>query len=116
MRKMRKIFSGLVSSAVLLPAVAFAQINIDNASEAFDNTGNITEFMVTAIKYALFFIGFLAVMAIIAAGIMYVSSGGDKENIDKAKKILIFAIIGLVVALLGYVLVNTIVQIMGSGG
>lgn len=47
-----------------------------------------------------FFIISLAVLAIIFGGIMYILSGGDERRSSTAKNIIIYAILGLVIALL----------------
>ena len=62
------------------------------------------------VKWLLGFVGALAVLMVIIGGIMYVTSGGEESRIDTAKRILMWAIIGLIVALLGWVIVSTVVN------
>lgn len=45
-------------------------------------------------------LGVIAVFAIIYGGYLYMTAAGNPEQVDKAKKVLIYAIIGIVVALL----------------
>jgi hypothetical protein len=52
---------------------------------------------------------------IIVSGILYMASGGDQQKVDMAKKMLIFSIVGLVVALLAYVIVIFVGQMTGLG-
>jgi len=61
------------------------------------------------VKWLLGFVGALAVLMIIVAGIMYLTSGGDEGRVEKAKQWLIYAIVGLIVALLGWVIVSTVI-------
>jgi hypothetical protein len=61
-------------------------------------------------------IGLFAVGAIIIGGFMYMTSAGSEERIKLARSILTYAIIGLIVALLAYIIVNTVIRIVGGGG
>ena len=52
---------------------------------------------------------------IIYGGILYVTSAGNDENVQKAKKILMYAIVGIVVILLSFAIVNTVIGGAGTG-
>lgn len=51
-----------------------------------------------------FVIGIVAVIVIIFAGIRYSTSAGNAANVTKAKNALVYAIVGLVVVLLAFVI------------
>lgn len=58
---------------------------------------------------ALFIVAFvLALIFLIWGGIQWTTSGGDKEGIQKARLKLTYAIIGLVVTVLAFFIVNII--------
>lgn len=61
------------------------------------------------INVLLFIIGAIAVIMIIIGGIKYVLSNGDSSQITSAKNTIMYAVIGLVVALLAYAIVNFVV-------
>jgi hypothetical protein len=61
------------------------------------------------INVLLFLIGAASVIMIILGGIRYVVSGGDSTQITGAKNTIMYAVIGLVVALLAYAIVNFVV-------
>jgi hypothetical protein len=61
------------------------------------------------INVLLFIIGAVAVIMIIIGGIKYVLSNGDSSQITSAKNTILYAVIGLVVALLAYAIVNFVV-------
>lgn len=65
-----------------------------------------------AIGLAINFIGIVSLFFIIFAGIKYITSGGGKQ-VEEAKNILTYAIIGLVVALLALFIVTTIAGLTG---
>jgi hypothetical protein len=68
------------------------------------------------INLMLFIVGILAIIFLIFGGIRYVISGGDKSKVDAAKNTILYAIVGLVVAILGYAVVNWVVGVVSNGG
>lgn len=63
----------------------------------------------TIINILLFIIGAVAVIMIVIGGIRYTLSNGDSSQITGAKNTILYAVIGLVVALLAYAIVNFVV-------
>ena len=59
------------------------------------------------VRFFLPIIAFAAFVAIIISGWFFVTSGGDDGRHDAAKKTLIWAVIGLIVVMGAYALVNT---------
>lgn len=59
----------------------------------------------------LYIVGALAVVVIIVSGILYVVSNGDANNIERAKSMLTYAVVGLVVAFIAYAIVNWVLNI-----
>jgi uncharacterized membrane protein YozB (DUF420 family) len=106
--KIKKAFYAISSTMLLAPAVVMAQYQKPADPGGVPTATSADDLIVTIIKWLLTFLGSLAVLMIVVAGIMYITSGGDEGRVDKAKSILTSAIIGLVVALLGYVIVLTI--------
>jgi len=54
----------------------------------------------------LFIIGAISVIMLIIGGIRYVISGGDSSAVTAAKNTILYAIVGIIVALLAYALVH----------
>jgi cytochrome bd-type quinol oxidase subunit 2 len=65
------------------------------------------------INAALALSGLVAVFLIIYSGYQYVTSSGDKEKVDNARKRLTYAIIGLVIIMLSFVMINIFSQLTG---
>lgn len=61
-------------------------------------------------SFTLYILGFLAVIAIIIAGMKYITSGGDPKGAETGKKSLLFAIYGIVAAVLCVMLVKTTIS------
>ncbi|QHN42273.1 hypothetical protein GII36_00135 [Candidatus Mycosynbacter amalyticus] len=64
----------------------------------------------------LFIIGAISVIMIIIGGLRYVLSGGDSANVSAAKNTILYAIVGIIVALLAYAAVSFITGTFASGG
>lgn len=62
----------------------------------------------TVSNVLLFVLGAIAVIMIIIGGIRYVISNGDSSQITSAKNTIMYSVIGLIVALLAYAIVNFI--------
>lgn len=54
----------------------------------------------------LFVIGAISVIMLIVGGIRYVVSGGDQAAVTSAKNTILYAIVGIIVAILAYAVVN----------
>lgn len=55
-------------------------------------------------------VGLLAVIFIIVGGFQYITSSGDAAKATKAKNTILYAVIGLVIALLAYAIVNFVIE------
>lgn len=71
----------------------------------------------TVVRFILFDM-VLPISAIMCAyaGVLLVTSGGSTENRGKAKKIFTNAIIGLIIALAAWLIINSILSILGFTG
>lgn len=58
------------------------------------------------INTLLFVLGMIAVIMIVIGGIRYSTSGGDSTQIQAAKNTILYAVVGLVVAILSFAIVN----------
>ncbi len=67
------------------------------------------------IKLILYFAGSFAVLFIMVGGFLYVTSAGNEEQAEKGRKILINAVIGLVVIIMAFAIVQIIGGLLTSG-
>lgn len=67
------------------------------------------------IKIALGLVGIVMVVLIMYGGYLWMTAGGNSDQIEKAKKVLINAAIGLVIILSAYAIVAFIMKIFGIG-
>jgi PKD repeat protein len=81
--------------------------------DALTQTTSAREFIQTIVNFALSFLGLAATVMVIYGGILYVMSRGDEEMAGNGKKTITYAVIGIVIILGSFALVNTVI---GSGG
>lgn len=84
--------------------------NLDDASPY----NNFRDVALIIIDFFLSFLGFIAVVAVMYGGVLYVTAAGHQDKVDTAKKIVTYAALGLIVILLSYAFVNTILA-AGTG-
>lgn len=77
----------------------------DQSPKLFGNGGVFS----TITNVLLFIIGAISVIMLIIGGIRYTVSGGDQAAITSAKNTILYAIVGIIVALLAYAIVNFVV-------
>jgi len=70
---------------------------------------DLTKTLQGGINLAIGVIGFIAVVVIIYGGFMYTTSAGDSNKVTKAKNAIMYGIIGLVVAMLAFAIVNFVI-------
>lgn len=69
----------------------------------------IPELLGMVINAFLILAGTVAVLFIIVGGFQYVSSAGNPESVQKAKNTILYAVVGLIVVILSYAIVNFII-------
>ncbi len=74
-----------------------------------DLTAGIGE-IVGITNFIVSFVGPVLVLVIIIAGILYLTAGGEEEKMNKAKRLLIAGVLGLVVIYGAFALVSTIIS------
>lgn len=68
------------------------------------------------VNWALLFLGLVATSFLIFGGFMYITSAGNDQNVEKAKKLIIYAAVGIVIILLSAVLVDALIRAPSDSG
>lgn len=90
-----------------------------NAAKGSDQVTNLfgaTGIFTTITNIMLYLVGAISVIMIIIGGIRYVVSGGNSANVTAAKNTILYAVVGIIVAVLGYALVNFVIGSFTTGG
>jgi multisubunit Na+/H+ antiporter MnhB subunit len=123
---MKKIQTVLLSIAMLAGLVALplvpTAVHADDANPVksigdgvkdigggeADSKG-LTDLIQIIVNVLLFLLGAIAVIMIVLGGIKYTTSNGDSSQLTSAKNTILYAVVGLVVAILAYAIVNFVV-------
>lgn len=111
---MKKLASKLYASMILVTlsaSTALAQdpfFNSPTGVTAPDAVapGTLGENVTRIINYFLGFLGLVAVAFLIYAGVLMVTAGGNDEQVGKARKIITYAVVGIVIILLSWTIVT----------
>ncbi|MDD5031688.1 MAG: pilin [Patescibacteria group bacterium] len=114
----------LILASFVVANFVFAQVDLGMNTEYGEQMGlsdqdpRIT--VARVIQVALGFLGIIAVVLIIYAGFLWMTSEGSEDKIEKAKSILKNAIIGLVIILSSFgiasFILNRLVEVNNGGG
>ncbi len=112
---MQKIKNALISAAtvitVLLPESVSAQVTggtIPNINLPLLGGGRFNTFAAYIVNILLSVTGIIAVLFLIWGGFRYITSAGNDEVAESAKKTIQNAIIGLVIIILSYTIITII--------
>ena len=84
------------------PVKTYADCNVQKDEEG----KGLMDTLQVIINVIIGVVGFIAVVMIIIGGISYTTSAGDAGRVKKAKDTIMYGIIGLVIALLAFAIVN----------
>lgn len=89
-----------------------AQITTDgvNLPNKVTNQGFLTARVQEILTFVFVLMGGIAVLIITIAALQYVISAGDPQKVSRAKDTIIYALIGLVVAILAFAIVNFVLD------
>ena len=95
------------------PVYADASDEVQAGFEAAGGTGSesLTSIVGTVINTMLFIVGILSVIMIIYAGIRFITANGNAQQVSTAKNILIYSIVGLVISIIAYAVVNWVISL-----
>lgn len=106
---------------VLVPSLAFAQPQgLTEGLTAAENTATgsgllgktePTVLIIKIINFVLLLVGAIAVLALIYAGVSYITALGDESKAERAKRMILYVVIGLILIILSGVIVNLVLTL-----
>lgn len=125
LKKTGQVLTGAAATATILAGRAMATINdYENPAMAGANAarGNgmpaelvgVNGVFTKITNTVLYAVGIISVIMLILGGIRYVISGGDSKKVTDAKNTIMYAIIGLIIAILSYAIVNFVIAAVGG--
>ena len=118
---MKKVSIAFLTAAALLPLIAAAQavppVTVGGVpSQNVNPDVNVYTIMLTVLNWAFGLLVVLAALFIIYAAFVYLTSGGDTEKTESAKKYIIYAVVAIVVAALARAVVVIVRGLLSTGG
>ena len=116
------IIGSFITAAGIYENKAYADSAADLIKQGADSTGqqdsrSAGDIAKDVVNIMFFIVGVMAVIMIIWGGIRYVLSAGNSAALTSAKNTIMYAVIGLIVAILAYTIVNFVINtVSGNGG
>lgn len=108
----KKISYGALSLALLAPAAVFAQFQDPQGTGL--PSGSVTSIIQNIMFWLLMMVGIIGVIGFVIAGILYLTAAGDEGQIERAKKAMIYSIVGVLVALIGLVVIGAVRNLLSG--
>ena len=95
---MKKFLPILFLVTLALPTVALAQEELPDLPEDVD----LFTMLASIANYLFWILLAISIIVIVYAGILFVTAAGNAEQVERARGIILYAIVGIIVAMLAY--------------
>ncbi len=109
------IFEGSGESNVTDTASGVKDVKDALKGSGVTGTDDIGDLVLKYVNFILPFLALAAFLAFVYAGVLYVTAYGNEEQTQKSKKVLIYAVIGLVAIILSYSVVQLLTGDLVTG-
>ncbi|MEA1963381.1 MAG: hypothetical protein U9M94_04055 [Patescibacteria group bacterium] len=103
------LFSTMAVAVSAQPEIGMNYAGNLNLTEA--NETDPKEMAVSIVRYLMTFLGIIAVVIILLGGFKWMTAAGNEDKLAEAKKLIIAGIIGLIIILCAYAIVNFVIGI-----
>jgi len=110
--KIKSVAYAISATVLVVPALALAQFQQPAGTNL--PSGSVMSIVTNIMNWLLSLVGILGVIGFAIAGILYLTAAGDETRIETAKKAMTMAIIGVIVALLGLVIIKAASTMLGG--
>ena len=93
----------------ILTRFAANTISINEVGNQYGSGGSLTNTIITIINAITGILALICVIVIIIGGVTYMTSSGDAGKVKKAKDTILYGVIGLVICVLAFAIVNFVV-------
>ncbi len=101
------------TTGTVLPGGGLDPSGANLGSQGVTDTASLVAVIIGLVQWVAWFVGLMAVLMGLYAGILFITAGGNAETITKARNILLYAIVGVAVAVLAFGLVAISRSIVG---
>lgn len=115
--KIKALAYSASAAALVVPAVAFGAAGFNTPATGTGGLKNtsVGTVLTTILNWLLSIVGIGGVIGFVVAGIMYLTAAGDEKKIGTAKTVMLYSIVGVVVAVIGLIAVAAIADIFITG-
>lgn len=93
---------------VINTGLAFAEVKLEPNVPASVQGPEVSVLVANVVSTLSFIAGTASVIAIIVGGIMYITSAGSDTGVKRAKDTVLYAVIGLIIAISAYAIANAV--------
>jgi len=110
------ITGALIGLAIAMAAPSFLQeiLTMLGVNQTVPGAISLQAIALNVLKFLLSIGGVIAIISLIIGGITYTTAYGDEERLDKAKKIIAYSLLGIVIAMGALVLVKQVMSFFGA--
>ncbi len=119
-RRAKATFLGaVIGLAIILAAPAFLKeisdifaLKTAYQSGLIKNAPTLRQIAGNILKFLLSVVGIIALIGLVVGGMMYMSAYGDEDRVARGKKILLYSIIGTIIAFGAMIMVNQVATLL----
>ncbi|MCP4523373.1 MAG: hypothetical protein GY828_04075 [Candidatus Gracilibacteria bacterium] len=82
----------------------------DNGTKVSDENNSAAIFLVKVVSTVMKYVSVIAVLSLMMSGVLYLFSSGEEEKTEKAKKWIIWSLVGVLVSMSAWMLVNIVLN------
>ncbi len=122
MKNMSFIKSGVAASIVSVFSLTAQSTHAQLLSPDVlkDETGlplnNIIDILTHIMQWMLALVSVLAVISFVISGILYLTAGGDEDQLGRARRAFVGAIFGVIVSLVGLIVIQAVQKVLSGEG
>ena len=115
-------FATLLNFTVAPLTLAASNLSISDGANSARGTDQVvtlfgsTGIFTTLSNVMLFVVGAISVIMVIIGGLRYVISGGNNTNVTAAKNTILYAVVGLVISIMAFAIVNFVISSFSPDG
>lgn len=116
MKHLKKLMNTAAATSAILfiSNVSANSLNTEGGRITATAEGDLGTNISTVLNYFLGLLGLVATAFLIYAGVLMVTAGGNEEQVTKARKIIVYAVVGIIIVILSYSIVNFATGIFGN--
>lgn len=122
MKNMLKLL--VIPALLVLPFMRVIPVQAQDISSGLENVGgtaelaqtDLTDVIGTLISVFLTLLGIIFLILILYAGFLWMTAGGEEEKTEKAKDIMIRAVVGLIIILAAYSISSFVITALQEAG